>query len=95
MDEIEQVRVEFTADGKIVVTRIGLDETAATSLPSSQTDETSLAVPVWIQERIAVLSLADDDTDPAPHIPDVGTRIGRNVFWIVAPTNEENENDVL
>ena len=95
MDEIEQVRVEFTADGKIVVMRIGLEETAATSLPSSQTYETSLALPVWIQERIAVLSLADDDTDPAPHIPDVGTRIGRNVFWIVAPTNEEKENDVL
>ena len=95
MDEIEQVRVEFTADGKIVVMRIGLEKTLAASLPSHQTYETSLELPVWIQERIAVLSLADDDTDPAPHIPDVGTRIGRNVFWIVAPTNEENENDVL
>ena len=89
MEEIEQVRIEFTADGKVVVMRMGLEETVAASLPSYQMYETSLELPVWIRKRIAVLSLTDEDIDPVPHIPNVGTRIGRNVFWIVAPTNEE------
>jgi len=89
MEEIEQVRIEFTADGKVVVMRMGLEETVAASLPSYQTYETSLELPGWVRKRIAVLSLTDADTDPVPHIPNVGTRIGKNVFWIVAPTNEE------
>ena len=45
MEEIEQVRIEFTADGKVVVMRMGLEETVAASLPSYQTYETSLELP--------------------------------------------------
>jgi len=95
VEEVEQVRIEFTAQGKIVVMQIGLEGIGATSLPPHQTYETSRELPVWIQKRIAVLSLADDDTDPAPHIPKVGTRIGKNIFWVVAPTNEENEDETI
>ena len=90
MDKVEQVRVEFAADGTIVVMRIGRDDMnpAVAKLESECTYDASLNMPVWIQKHIAVLSLVDWDSE-AMSVPDVVKRIGKNVFWLFAPTDEE------
>ena len=90
MGGVEQVRVEFTAEGVIKVMRIGLEEAVATPLPPYQQYETAKELPAWLQERISILSITDDDTQPPPTVPDVGTRIGKNVFWVIAPMENED-----
>tara|TARA_R110000822_G_scaffold154966_1_gene294758 strand:- start:555 stop:1055 length:501 start_codon:yes stop_codon:yes gene_type:complete len=47
-------------------------------------------LPDWMQKHLAVLSMTSDDP-PTKHVDGVGRRIARNVFWIVSPT-EEDEN---
>jgi hypothetical protein len=82
------LRVEFLGNGQVDLMHVGLEAL----LPKIEdryiyTDK----LPNWVREKIAILSMANE---PHPSsIPDVGTRVSQNVFWLDVNGDEEIDND--
>lgn len=75
-------RIHIDPDNMVDVTCIGL-ESVDSALEG--TYDSLDALPEWVQERIAVLSMLSA-TPPTQDIPSVGRRITNRTYWVYKPT---------
>jgi hypothetical protein len=75
-------RIHIDPDNTVDVTCIGL-ESIDSALEG--TYDSLDALPEWVQERIAVLSMLSA-TPPTQDIPTVGRRITNRTYWVYKPT---------
>jgi hypothetical protein len=75
-------RIHLEDENTVDVTCIGL-ESVDSALEG--TYDSLDALPEWVQERIAVLSMLSA-TPPTQDIPSVGRRITKRTYWVYKPT---------
>jgi hypothetical protein len=88
MSMSNNLRVEFLGNGQVDVMHVGLD-----ALLPKVNDRYiyTQGLPNWVREKIAILSMTNE-----PHptsVPNVGTRINQNVFWLEVNGDEELDDD--
>jgi len=84
-DVSENVRVEFLGNGQVDILHVGLEALYPEIKHRYVSGET---LPRGIADKISILAMA---TAPYPHdVPNVGTRLSQNVFWL---TVEEVRDD--